>query len=89
MPACLRSLTMLMAEALSSALSTNLRGRPGARRVRLNAFRSSGKMAHTVPTLIPYSRCLSSSRRTYASDASSSDAASATDSRRGRSIGKY
>lgn len=88
-PARLRSRAMRVIEALSGALMPNFLGRPGGRRVRLNAFRSSGRMAHTVPTLIPYSRCLVSSRRTYASDESSSVAASATESRRGRWIWGY
>jgi hypothetical protein len=88
-PACLRSLTMRPANACSVAVSAPFLGRPGGRRVRLKACRSSGKIAQTVPTLIPYSRSRSSNRRTYASDALSSAAASATDSRRGRSTAKY
>src|SRR5438094_63779 len=57
LPARLRSRTTRMAEAWSMALTTSLRGRPGGRRVRRKASRSSGRMAHTIPTLIPYSRC--------------------------------
>ena len=63
-PARLRSRAIRVIDALSGPLMPNFLGRPGGRRVRLNAFRSSGRMAHTVPTLIPYSRCLVSSRRT-------------------------
>lgn len=63
-PARFRSRSMRMVDAWSMALITCLRGRPGGRRVRLKASRSSGRMAHTIPTLIPYSRCLSSNRRT-------------------------
>ena len=63
-PACLRSRTTRMAEAWSMALTTSLRGRPGGRRVRRKTSTSSGRMAHTIPTLIPYSRCRSSIRRT-------------------------
>jgi len=60
----LRSRTTRMAEAWSMALTTSLRGRPGGRRVRRKTSTSSGRMAHTIPTLIPYSRCRSSIRRT-------------------------
>jgi hypothetical protein len=88
-PAPLRSPAIRTLDALSTSLTASLGGRPGGRRVRLNASRSLGKIAHTLPTLIPYSRCLSSNRRTYASEALSSAAASATDSKRGRSIPKY
>jgi hypothetical protein len=63
-PARIRSRAVRVADARSSALLSTLRGRPGGRRVRLNASRSFGKMAHTGPTLIPYRRCLSSNRRT-------------------------
>ena len=63
-PARLRSRTTRMAEAWSMALTTSLRGRPGGRRARRKASRSSGRIAHTIPTLIPYSRCRSSIRRT-------------------------
>jgi hypothetical protein len=63
-PARLRSLTMRPANAWSVPVSAPFLGRPGERRVRMNAIRSSGKIAQTVPTLIPYSRCLSSNRRT-------------------------
>ena len=63
-PARPRSREIRVVDAESLPLSTNFRGRPGGRRVRLNASRSSGRMAHTIPTLIPYSRCLISSRRT-------------------------
>jgi len=52
-PARLRSRTTRMAEARSLALTTSLRGRPGGRRVRRKASRSSGRIAHTIPTLIP------------------------------------
>ena len=64
MPACLRSVTMRAFDARSGAESVRLRGRPGGRRVRSKACRSSEKIAQTGPTLIPYSRCLRSSRRT-------------------------
>ena len=60
----LRSRTTRMAEAWSMALTTSLRGRPGGRRVRRKASKSFGRMAHTIPTLIPNSRCRSSIRRT-------------------------
>ena len=63
-PARMRSRAVRAADARSSALLSNLRGRPGGRRPRLNASRSFGKMAQTGPTLIPYRRFMSSNRRT-------------------------
>jgi hypothetical protein len=88
-PARIRSRAVRAADARSSAFLSNLRGRPGGRRIRLNASRSFGKMAHTRPTLTPYRRRLSSNRRTYASDALSAVAASETERRLGRSIPRY
>ena len=41
-------MTMRAAEALSSAPSADLRGRPGGRRVRLKACRSLGKLPKKV-----------------------------------------
>jgi hypothetical protein len=52
-PARFRSPALTAVDALSPALTTSLRGRPGGRRVRLKASRSLGRMAHTIPTLIP------------------------------------
>ena len=89
MPARLRSPDMRLADASFRGSAVGLLGRPGGRRVRLKAATSSGKIAQTTPTLVPYSRCLMSKRRTYASDAFSSVAASATDKRRGRLISEY
>src|SRR5207253_9909508 len=63
-PARLRSRATRVTDACLGALITSLRGRPGPRRMRLKASRSLGRIAHTTPTLIPYRRCLSSSRRT-------------------------
>ena len=63
-PARFRSRTTRMAEAWSMARTKSLRGRPGGRRVRLKASRSFGRIAHTIPTLIPYRRCRSSIRCT-------------------------
>jgi len=63
-PARIRSWAVRTIDARSSALLSTLRGRPGGRRIRLNASRSFGKMAQTEPTLVPYSRCLTSNRRT-------------------------
>jgi hypothetical protein len=52
-PARFRSRAIRLVDAMSIELIASLRGRPGARRVRLKASRSAGRMAHTIPTLIP------------------------------------